>query len=67
MRESMPSAGERRWCWRSLSIAVAIAYVVVLAAHAVVWPWAVLLGLMAASFVGGRLLYGEGEGDAGEK
>jgi hypothetical protein len=37
----------RRWCWRSLSIAVAIAYVVVLAAHAVVWPWAVLLGLMA--------------------
>jgi hypothetical protein len=52
---------------RVLSIAVAVAYAVVLAAHAVVWPWAVLLGLMAASYVGGRLLYGEGRGGSEER
>jgi hypothetical protein len=44
-----------------------IAYVVALAGDAIIWPWVVLLGLMAASFVGGRLLYGERGGDAGEK
>ena len=52
---------------RVLSIAVTFAYVVVLVAHAIVWPWAVLLALMAASFIGGRLLYGERGGDAREK
>jgi hypothetical protein len=43
---------------RVLSIAVAIAYAVAVAVKAQLWPWAVLLGVMATSFVVGRMVYG---------
>lgn len=42
-----------------LSIAVAIGYTVAVATKTRLWPWAVLLGLMAVAFVAGRLMYGE--------
>ena len=53
---------------RVLSVAVAVAYLVALAVGATIWPYAVLLGLMALTFVAGRLRYdelgrGEDEGD----
>jgi hypothetical protein len=44
---------------RVLSIAVAIAYIVAVAAKTTPWPYAVLLGVMAVSFAAGRLLFGE--------
>jgi hypothetical protein len=52
---------------RVLSLAVAIAYVVVIATRAVLWPWAILVGVMAIAFVAGQLIYGErGEGSSSE-
>jgi hypothetical protein len=45
---------------RVLSLAVVIAYVVALATHAVLWPWAILLALMAASLITGQLIYERG-------
>ena len=46
-----------------LSVAVAIAYAFAVATKATLWPWASLLGVMAISFVVGRLVYGtHGEG-----
>jgi hypothetical protein len=44
---------------RVLAAAVAVAYIAASASKVALWPWAVLLGLMALSFLGGRLLYGE--------
>jgi MFS family permease len=44
---------------RVLSVAVAVAYIAASAAKSALWPWAILLGLMAISFIGGRLIYGE--------
>jgi len=44
---------------RVLSAAVAVAYIAASAANTALWPWAVLLGLMAISFISGRLIYGE--------
>jgi len=44
---------------RVLSIAVALAYTIAAATKATLWPWAILLGLMAIAFVTGQLLYGE--------
>jgi hypothetical protein len=51
---------------RVLSLAVTISYVVAIAARAVLWPWAVLLGLMAISFIAGQLIYGARGGGPGE-
>jgi hypothetical protein len=48
---------------RVLSLAVAIAYIVAVAAKVVLWPWAILLGLMATSLVAGQLIYGERRAD----
>jgi hypothetical protein len=50
---------------RVLSLAVAGAYAIAVAAKAVLWPWAILIGLLAISFVAGQLIYGErgGTGD----
>jgi hypothetical protein len=39
---------------RVLSIAVAIAYAIAVAADSKLWPWAILIGLMAVSFLVGR-------------
>jgi hypothetical protein len=50
---------------RVLSLAVGIAYVVAIAARAVLWPWAILLGLTVISFIAGRLIYGERCGGPG--
>jgi hypothetical protein len=52
---------------RVLSVAVAVGYVVASATKAMLWPWAVLLGLVAAAFFAGWLMYGErgGGGDSG--
>lgn len=44
---------------RALSLGVAVSYTIAVATKAQLWPWAALLGLMAISFVLGRLLYGE--------
>jgi hypothetical protein len=44
---------------RVLSLGVAVAYIAATVAKATLWPWAVLLGLVACSFVGGWLAYGE--------
>jgi hypothetical protein len=44
---------------RVLSVAVAVAYIAASAANTALWPWAILLGLMAISFISGRLIYGE--------
>ena len=44
---------------RVLSIAVAVAYFVASASKTVLWPWAILLGLMVVSFLTGWLIYGE--------
>lgn len=51
---------------RVLSLAVVIGYPVALAVGATIWPWAVLLGVIAVSFVAGQLAYSErgGGGDA---
>jgi hypothetical protein len=43
-----------------------LAYAVAVAAKAKLWPWAILLGLMALSFVAGRLLYAPHGTDDGE-
>jgi hypothetical protein len=48
---------------RVLSIGVAVAYIVASATGATLWPWALLLGLVAVSFVGGWLVHGERRGD----
>jgi hypothetical protein len=50
---------------RVLSLAVGISYVVAIAARAVLWPWAILLGLTVISFIAGRLIYGERGGGPG--
>jgi hypothetical protein len=51
---------------RVLSLAVAVAYVVAVAAKAMLWPWAVLLGVMVISFIAGQLIYGERRGGIGD-
>jgi len=51
---------------RVLSLAVAVAYAVAVAAKAVLWPWAILIGLMAISFIAGQVLYGERRGGPGD-
>lgn len=51
---------------RVLSLAVAVAYAAALAVGATIWPYAVLLVLMALTFVAGRIRYdehGSGEKD----
>jgi hypothetical protein len=49
---------------RVLSLSVGIGYVVAVATKSVLWPWAVLLGLMVVSWLGGHLHYRErGAGD----
>jgi len=44
---------------RVLSIAVAVGYTVASASKAVLWPWAVMLALVAVSVLIGWLVYGE--------
>ena len=44
---------------RVLSLAVAVAYSVAVAVKATLWPFAVLLAVLAVSFAAGWLLYGE--------
>jgi hypothetical protein len=44
---------------RVLSLAVGLAYMIAVATKAKLWPWAILLGLMAIAFVAGRLIYSE--------
>ena len=44
---------------RVASLAAAVGYIVASAAKTSLWPWAILLGLVAISFIGGRLVYGE--------
>jgi hypothetical protein len=52
---------------RALSLAVAVAYLVAVATHARLWPFAVLLGILAAAFLAGWLIYGEhGAGRGGD-
>jgi len=51
---------------RVLSIAVAVGYIVAAATKADLWPWAILLGLVAVSLLAGRLAYGEGGSPHGE-
>jgi hypothetical protein len=48
---------------RVLSAAVAVAFVVASATKAMLWPWAVLLGLEAVAFFAGWLMYSERGGD----
>lgn len=50
---------------RVLSLAVVLAYVVALATQAVLWPWATMLALMAASLIIGQVIY-ERSGPSGE-
>jgi hypothetical protein len=49
-----------------MSVAVGIAYIVAISARVTLWPWAVLLGLMAISFIAGQLIYGERSAGPGE-
>ena len=44
---------------RVLSLAIAVAYLVAATSKATLWPWAVLLGLVAGTFLVGWLMYGE--------
>lgn len=44
---------------RVLSGAVALAYLIAVAANATLWPWAAMLGVVLVAFVAGRVLYGE--------
>jgi hypothetical protein len=44
---------------RVFSVAVAVAYVVASATKVMLWPWAVLLGLLAVAWLAGWLMYGE--------
>jgi hypothetical protein len=44
---------------RVLSLAVAIAYIVASTTKVTLWPWAILLGLLAVSFLGGWFAYGD--------
>jgi hypothetical protein len=44
---------------RVLSLAVVISYGVSIAANSARWPWAILVVLMAISFIAGLLFYGE--------
>jgi hypothetical protein len=44
---------------RVLSLAVVAAYAVAIATRALLWPSAILLALMAISFIVGQLIYGE--------
>jgi hypothetical protein len=50
---------------RAMGLAVAVAYSVAVATKATLWPYAVLLGVLALSLVAGWLIYGEhgGRGD----
>jgi hypothetical protein len=49
---------------RVLSGAVAVGYIVASADKAVLWPWAILLGLIAVSVLAGWFVYGErGDGE----
>jgi hypothetical protein len=52
---------------RVLSVGVAVAYVIALATHSEIWPWAVGVGLMAFSFVGGFIAFGEGRWRIGHR
>jgi hypothetical protein len=47
---------------RVTSLAVAIAYFIAIAAKTELWPWAILVGVMAISFIAGQLVYGERAG-----
>ncbi len=51
---------------RALAVAVAIAYLVAVATKTRLWPYAVLLAVLAVSFVAGWLIYGEHGGGRGE-
>jgi hypothetical protein len=51
---------------RVLAPAVAIAYLMAVATNAMLWPSAVLLGVMAVSFLAGWLIYGEHGGGHGD-
>jgi hypothetical protein len=46
---------------RVLSLAVVISYGVSIAAKSARWPWAILVGLMAISFIAGLLFYRESD------
>ncbi len=51
---------------RALAVAVAIAYLVAVATKTTLWPYAVLLAVLAVSFLAGWLIYGEHGGGRGE-
>lgn len=55
---------------RVLGLAVAVAYLVAVATHAMLWPFGVLLGVLAVAFVAGWYHYGErgggGHGHGGD-
>ena len=44
---------------RALSVSVALAYGIAVAKGTALWPYAILLGILAFSFFGGWLYYGE--------
>ncbi len=44
---------------RALAVSVALAYGIAVAKAATLWPYAILLGILALSFFGGWLYYGE--------
>jgi hypothetical protein len=48
---------------RVLSLAVATAYLIASIAKAALWPSAILLALMAISFIAGQLVYGQRRGN----
>lgn len=51
---------------RVLSLAVAVGYIVATSTKAALWPWAILLGLLTISFLGGWLAYGDHGGTHGD-
>ena len=51
---------------RVLSVAVVVGYAVALATDSLLWPWAVLLGVVAVAFLGGWIIYGE-RGSTGDE
>jgi uncharacterized membrane protein len=51
---------------RVLSIAVVIAYFVAVSDKATLWPWAVMVAVMAVCFITGRLVYDEHGSGSGE-
>lgn len=50
---------------RVLSLAVAVAYIIAMATKAMLWPWAILIGLVGGTFLIGWLLHGEHGDNAG--